>query len=505
MISFLVRLFFHLFDRWTPNEPILRWGRGATLTISQTYEGSVSFGATGSGKTSSSIWAQTVAMMRAGYGIVFLTTKGTSPSDTDLCLSMAREAGRIDSVVKIGPSHGLGFNILRYEMQTALELGSGDLATNVASIFTAAADLAAPTRNAKSGEHIWTQAVESLVRHAVTLLFHATDDLRLDDIVGVVKSAPQTLAQLNDPAWCRESICFQFCELLSLSSRPNIKLARDYFLGEFPTFPPDTKNSVLFTFSAGCSDLLQREPLKGMFFAATDYTPDILLDGGIILCDCPVLQFREVGRIANGLIRASAHRALERRVSHTVKRPVAIIWDEAQKSLLRSDVSFQETARSSLCAVVTATQHLPALQDVVGLDLAKNFLGNLRTTIFFQNNEKITGDYMQGLCGRKDAVKKTVTKNSDGKTSTSSAPDKEDALPYEATHNLKTGGEANGYKVTGFLITGSKKLANGEPYKKILFDQKSMRASWWPFSNRVQVIARQRPCPDFTYLNRKGP
>jgi hypothetical protein len=241
-----------------------------------------------------------------------------------------------------------------------------------------------------------------------------------------------------------------------------------------------------------------------LFFAATDYTPDILLDGAIVLCDCPVLQYREVGQIANGLMRLSVQRTIERRAKHPGTRPVAIIWDEAQKTLLRSDVAFQETARSACCATVAATQHLPALRDAVGPDLAMGFMGHLRTKLFFQNNEPETGDYMRRLCGQKQVKKPTDTRGENGKSSASETPVWEDALPTQATHNLRTGAKANRFKVTGFLVVGSKRQSGGEPYKKILIHQKRLGRSWWPFSNRVQIVARRRPCPDFRYLRRAG-
>lgn len=505
MNNALTRLLFHAADKWEADEPLVAWGHGAKWTIGLSYEGSTHFGASGSGKTSGGVRAQTVAMMRAGYGILFLTTKSTPPADAELCWAMAREAGRENSVVPVGPKHGLGFNLLRHEMLAAQEDGQlGDMAGNVAALFSAAAELALPTRGTKGGEHIWRQAVESLVRHAVTVVFHATDDLRLDDIVAVVKSAPQSMAQLKDAAWCRESVCLQMLERVAAHGERNVRLARDYFLTEFPTYPPDTKNSVLFTFSAGCADLFQREPLHSLFFAGTDYTPDILLDGAILLCDCPVLQYREVGQIANGLLRLSVQRTLERRAKHPSLRPVAIVWDEAQKTLLRSDVVFQETARSACCATVAATQHLPALRDAVGPDLAMGFLGHLRTKIFFQNNEPETGDLMRRLCGQKEVKKPTHSRGADGKSSTSESLVWEDALPSHASHNLRTGGKEYGFKVTGFLVVGSKQQGGGEPYQKVLIHQKRLGRSWWPFSKRARVVARQRPCPDFRYLRRVG-
>jgi type IV secretory pathway TraG/TraD family ATPase VirD4 len=445
--------------------------------------------------------------MQAGYGVLGLTTKGTSPSDVELLCGMAREADRDNSVVMVGPSHGLGFNLLRYEMTASHRANAtGDLASNVAALFSAAAELALPRRDGKHGEQIWRQAVESLVRHSVTIVFGATGDLRLDEIVEVVRSAPQSAAQLKDASWRRESLCIQLLDR-AIQRKPtnrNLGLARDYFLSEFPSYPPDTKNSVLFTFGAGCADLFLRDPLHSMFFGATDYTPEILLEGAILVVDCPVLEYREVGKVANGLLRICTQRVLERRACHPSKRPVAIIWDEAQKTLLPSDVAFQDTARSAMCATVAAVQHIPAIRDAVGPELAATFLGNLRSKVFFQSNEPETGDYMRRLCGSKEVKQATQNYGSGGQKGSSETPVTKDALPAHATHNLKTGGEDNRHKVTGFLIVGSKRMRHGEPYQKIAINQKQIGRSWWLFSRRLQVAARARPAPDFRYLRAQG-
>jgi hypothetical protein len=131
-----------------------------------------------------------------------------------------------------------------------------------------------------------------------------------------------------------------------------------------------------------------------------------------------------------------------------------------------------------------------------------NFLGNLRTKLFFQNNEPETGDYMRRLGGKVQVTRHSKSRGPDGKTSTGETPVEEDVLPAHAAHNLRTGGKADRFKVTGFLIVGSKRQSDGDPYQKILIHQKRLGRSWWPFSKRVQIVARMRPCPDFRYLRR---
>jgi hypothetical protein len=505
MNAHLKKLLFSSPYQWSSDEPLVRWGRGGPdWTIGLSFEGTMHTGASGSGKTSGGMRAQTVAAAVAGYGILCLTTKGTPPSDVDLFVQIAKESGREHSLVFVGPGHQLGFNILRAEMSAAGSRGTrGDLSANVAALVSAALELVSPRRSGHGAETIWKQSVESAVRHAVTLVYSATGDVRLDDIVEVVKEAPQSINQSKDPTWLRESSCARFLDQ-AMQRRPadrNVALARSYFLEEFPLYPPETRNSVLFTFSAGCTDLFQREPLYSMFFAATDYTPAILLDGAIIVVDCPVLEFREVGQLANGILRICTQRMLDRRGTHAGERPVLIAWDECQKTLLPSDVSWQETARSARCAVVAATQHIPSVRDVVGQDLTASFFGNLRTKLFFQNSEPETCDYARRLCGQKEVPRESKNRGADGRSNVTVTPVMEDVLPAHALHDLRTGGKPHWYRVTGFLVVGSKKLWRGEPFRKILIHQRKLWG-WW-FSRRARVVARRRPAPDFRYLRKE--
>jgi hypothetical protein len=506
MRDLLPRFLYRRPDEWSAGESLVRWTRGGpNWTVGLSFEGSLLLGASGSGKSSGPIGIQTMAMMEAGYGLLALTTKGTHPSDTEVLLKMAKMTGRENSVVLVGAEDPLGFNILRAEMSGSHNQGGQtDMASNVAALFVAATELAMPTRNAASGEHIWKQAVESILRHAVTVVFAATADLSLDDLVGVAKSAPQSPSQAKDALWHRESLCFQMLERAKLRSPDdrNLRLAENYFLSEFPGFPPETRNSVLFTLGAGCADVFQRDPLYSIFFSRTDYTPEVVLDGAILILNLPVLENREVGRIAAGLLRICTQRALEQRKITSGQRPVGILWDESQKTLLRSDVGFQETARATRCATLAATQHLPALKDAVGNDLAMSFIGNMRTKLFCQSNDPETGEYMKKLCGQREVKRPTYSKGSDGRTNTSETSLMQDALPLEATHNLKTGGAANRFRVTAYLVVGSKRLLGGKPFRRVLIHQ---RKFWgWLLSGRARIVARRRPAPDFRYLRRGG-
>jgi hypothetical protein len=424
------------------------------------------------------------------------------PPDVEWFSHLAEMAGRSHSVVFIGPGHGLGCNVLRLEMEAAASTGGvGDLAANVASLISTVVRIGGGEDS--SFQSIWPAAGEDSIRHASTAVYLARGDLLLDEICEVMSSAPQSITQVSDPVWQRESTC---AKILALAAKRdpgnrNLFLAHDYWLRQFPTFPPDTRNSILFTVNAGGLNLLRRDPLYSMFFNRTDYSPGILRDGAIIICDCPVLQYKETGRLANCLFRLMVQRWLGRKGRTETARPAGIIYDESQKTLSPEDIDFQETARATRTATVAATLSLPTLIDKVGEDRALSFLNYLRTQTFFQSADETTGQYMASRCGKIVETKETVTRGHDGKKSVTKSEEEIDALPAYAANNLKTGDKANGFIVEGFVTNGGKTLLGGLPYVKARFDQKRFR-TWWP--GRVSVVARRRPAPDFRYLRRKG-
>jgi type IV secretory pathway TraG/TraD family ATPase VirD4 len=497
----IIRLLFHDPEVWSPRERLLVWGRGGPAwTIRLSCEGSVHMGSSGSGKTSGPVRAQFLACARAGYGILALTTKETPPSDVDFFLGLAREAGRENSVVLFGPGHPLRYNMLRDEMRAA---GNGtEMISNVVSTITLAAELQTQTagQKANTADPVWRLSMEALLRNAGVLVFVVTGDLRFEDLAAVARTAPQSDGQLNDAAWRRGSKCIHFIEQAQ-KLRPNdrhVAIAVEYFMQEFPNYPAETKNCVLFSFTAGCGDLFRREPLHRLFFSGTDFTPEILLDGAIVIVDCPINKWGDVGRYVNGLMRIQTQRMLDRRARNRSQRPVAIFWDEMQKTMIPYDSVFQQTARSAKCAVVAATQDISGLRSVVGRDQAASALSNLRTKVFSQINDPDTCAYATALCAKETKERRGEHHGADGKVGITKSPELVDKLPSDALHDLRTGGEENGYRVEGILIVGSKKLPGGKPFKKTVIHQKKLFG--WLLNRRVRVVAQKRPVPDFRCL-----
>jgi TraM recognition site of TraD and TraG len=488
---------------WKSTEPLLRWNGWTSWTIGHSFEHAFAFGRTGSGKSSTVIEFASKAALLAGYGCLFQTTK---KSDTETYLKWIREAGRSDSLVMIDAKRGLGCNLLKQELDCGVA-GAGaineDATENIVRLFKFISSLCGGSDQRRGAESIWDEAAKQLLRNALNVVYAATETVEFDDLRQVVQSAPANRQEIDSAGWWRDSRCGQLLALAQ-KNKPGsraVELARQYFLEEFPRLAPETRTSVTFNFSATWADLLARDPLRSLFFSKADYPMDIVLKGAVLVVDFPVDDKSEIGRLANGLARWAVQRAILRRNKKENDRPVAIVWDECQKTLTLSDVDFQATAREPRCMVLAATQSIGGLNASVGQDLGSTFLNNFNTKLFYQNQDPAINQYMADCIG-KIQIKKKVGYNRDskGKRNDEYKIVEEYAFPPQAAQNLKTGGEEHNRKVTAILTRGGQKFG-GKPGVKARFNQGEWR---WGWMNMIMctsaACAKQRPAPDFRHL-----
>ena len=482
---------------WSSRQALLRWNGRRAFTAGHSLEHVVAMGASGSGKTSACIKSMALGMLHAGYGVLFLSAKGSDPEDF---LAWARMTGREKSVVRFGPGQRLGFNLLEYE------LGRGgpteDRTMNVAGILAAVGEITARSLHDRQGEKIWQDAAEGLLNHALNVVLLAEGKVKLDDVVAVVTSAPATMLEAGDAGWRRSSVCYQrlvAAEERCGSSR-SLGLAREYFLQRWARFPVETKNSVFFTFSA-MMDLLQRDPLHRLFFCQTDFTPDILKAGAVVLVEAPTLAEGAQGKVINGLMRLAVERMVQQHPAQNGERPVAIIWDEFQTSVTRADSAFAAVARSHGCALVLATQNLPAVQEAIGHDAARALLANCRTKLFFANDDPETNQYMADLVGKWPVKKKSITRDNRGRASRTRHEQEEYAVPPRQALTLKTGGQEFGRQITAILVQSGRRLSGDKPAMSVRFNQgHPMFGVLSPLVGTTGVLAERRPAPDFRWI-----
>jgi type IV secretory pathway TraG/TraD family ATPase VirD4 len=484
--------------QWPSRLPLLRWNGWRPFTVGHSLEHVLELGATGSGKTSSCLKTLSLGMLHAGYGVLFLTAKAEDASDY---LQWAKAAGREKSVVHFGPGHRLGFNLLEYELARGENPESRTM--NIPGIFAAAGEIMARNKNAGGGDGlVWVKAAEQLLRHAVNVVVLATGKVELDAVVKVVLTAPRTPEQAADPSWQRESACYQrLAEAIKARGHNRaLELASQYFLQQWATYPNDTKYSTLFTCNQ-ITDLFQSDPLHRLFFSQTDFTPEILTEGAVLIVDAPALGLGDQGKVINGLMRLAVERMVHGRTVTNRKRPVAIIWDEFQTSVTDADSAFVAVARSPRCAVVQATQNVNAVDGRMGKNEARALFGNCRTKVFFANDDPDTNEYMADVIGKWPTEKKTKTQASKSGSSTAKHQEDEYAVPPREALKLESGGDEYGLRVTGILAHGGRKLTKSQPWLKVRFNQAAPVWHWWNLLTRnTGAIGWRRPAPDFRWL-----
>jgi hypothetical protein len=489
----------HNFPQWSADVPLLRWNVRRPFTIGHSLEHVLEFGATGSGKTSACLKSMALAMMHAGYGVLFLSAKATDPADY---YEWAKLAGREKSVVHFGPKHRLGFNLLEYELARKGEFAEHTM--NVSTIFASVGEILA--RNNKPGGDgaSWELAAEQLLRHALNVVLLASGKADLDNVMRVILSTPKTGNDVKSREWLRDSFCHQQLDAAEKrhGGRRALMLARQFLMEQWAIFPEDTKNSAFFTFSR-MADLFQNDPLHRMFFSKTDFTPEILLDGAVLIVDEPALAGGDLGSVINGLMRLAVQRMIKQRKCSGNERPVAIIWDEFQTSVTHEDSKFAAVARSHRCGLVMATQNVRTVNAVMGSeDKAMTLFGNCRTKLFFANDDPATNLYMAEVVGKWPVKKESRTTDHQGHSSKQvNPPQDEYAVPPRTALVLKSGGKDFGKKVTGIMTHTGYELTKGQPWMKVKFNQGAPIWHWWNLLTRnTGAIGWRRPAPDFRWL-----
>jgi len=486
---------------WPAKAALLRWNGHHKFTVGHSLEHVLILGATGCGKTSAAIKGLSLGMLNAGYGVLFLTAKA---EDADEYFALAKKAGRGDSVVRFGPSHRLGCNLLEYELREKGIFLDIEQSMNAPGVFADVGHIKAGNRDAGDGNaNFWVEAAEMILRYSVNVVVMATGKVELNKVVEVALSAPPTLERAADPAWRRGSACF---EALALAERRHgrddtVMMAKQFFLQKWPGYPADSRGSAQFTCDV-ITDLCQSQPLRRLFFSKSDFTPDILVDGAVLIVDAPALQRGVQGKVINGMMRLAVERMVQKRTD-TMKRPVAIIWDEFQTGVTAADTDFAAVARSPRCALVMATQNVNAVEGKLDPKGARSLFGNCRTKLFFANGDVETNQFMADVVGKWETEKETKTRAESGELSKSTHTEAEYAVAPREAMTLESGGEDFNRRVTGIMVHTGYKLTKGQPWMRVSFKQSRPIWRWWnPWNllERAGAVRRRYPAPDFRHL-----
>lgn len=440
------------------------------FTLENACQGTQIFGATGSGKTTGSGKALALALLRARFqggqrfGGLVLTAK---PDDLAQWVAYCRAVPMSDAEIRerlvvveppglphpmsirpraMGPngretSEPLelptcrSINFLDYEFQASRGTRkSGGLTHDIVSLFVSCMS---PSGAAVShADPYWDDALRELLTHAVDLAALGTRAVGiqagnpdaeprvvLDDLVEVIRTAPQSKAEATSTAWRNPatSLCWRFLaatnEHLAKSGRllaegeegrlQDLAKTIHYWMNAFPSLNDRTRSVVVSSFTAKATGLLRyplRELLCGEQVSGVSASPEVTHQGKLVILNLPVKLYGEVGRFAQTIWKTIWQRATERRISlldisGQSQNPVFLWADESQYFVTREDATFQQTARSARAATVYLTQSISNYYAALGGESSRpaidSLLGNLQTKIFHANGDPVTNDWAE--------------------------------------------------------------------------------------------------------------
>lgn len=372
-------------------------------TLRQACEGTLIFGATGSGKTSGSGQAVAKAFLRAGFGGLVLCAK---PEEADTWRDYARQTGRENSLIVFDGTGQRRFNFLSYEARSSERL----VTHNLVALFMRVIEATKGRQGGGDGDSgFWRDSVSRLLSNAFALLDAAYGRVTLAGLTELIATTAQTPAEVDTAAWREKSACLAALKKAHEAPAralplPDYRAISDYFLREVPRMNDRTRGDVVATLTSLINPFLTGY-LRELFCTTTNVVPEMTHEGAILVIDLSIKEHAEAGILAQHIFKYLWQRATERRAkAGDATRPVFLWADECQFFVSEYDNEFQSTARSARACTVYLTQNLPALYTRIGGRNPEHatgaLLGNFQTAIFHQNTNDATNRWAAEMIGQ---------------------------------------------------------------------------------------------------------
>lgn len=459
-------------------------------------------GNTGSGKTSSS--GATIAMngLKMGYGFLVFCVKET---EAQRFVQYAKNAGREKDIVHVRPGSKHYFDFLRYESQP--RYNGKSITSNIVACLKAvlSADMESKGR---TNEEYWSNALDELLTNTVDLCLLAFNSVTVDLLYEIVTCAPKSNSAPLDAEFDRmfmeimekakvnvDTEVFQYIDSLPNTKKELLKSPINFerevksrfasvrtlhqidkfFFHSYRSLSSKTRSIVESSFSGMLFRLLQ-EPLYSLFCKETNFQPEDVYDGKIIILDIPVLTYQKAGLDCQRLFKFIAQTAFKRRPAES-ERPVIIWCDEAHILLMEEDTSFLSICREKRVANVMITQNISNFYYGLGSDRSdhkvKSLLSLLSIKIFHCNDHMETNEWASRLIGEAFTEDYSYSDNLSEKFSSSRTQSfkKERMVAPEAFLHLKTGGSTNQGYAEAYVILQGSPFHDGLHHRKVAFKQ----------------------------------
>ena len=472
-------------------------GDGDAFTLGDALTGTIILGGTGSGKTSGPAKSLAHSFLSNGFGGLILTAK---PDERPQWEKWIADCGRQKDLVIVNTEGDARFNFMDWEASRAGK-GAG-YAINIVALLDEIAEAIAGSGKSDGGGNskFWEDCLHTLNSNLVDLPLLAGLQVSLPLLRDIASSAAQSVEQVNDPDWQKESLCARIlkeADEITKNGDPEARAdfleVKTYWTKDFPALAEETRSSIMLNFAVLIRPLVTR-PLRKIFSSDTNITPEATFDGKIIIVDLPVAEYKLAGRICNLIWKHCLQSAVLRRVQpadrQSFLRPVLLYADECQNFIVKGDTEFQAVARSAGGVTCYITQNRETLRRVLkNNDAVDSLLANLQTKFFCQNTggtnlwaSEILGQHYVNISstnvghsrqGQQLLAPNQVPNQSSGVTR---SQDKRFFVEPAAFTILKKGGPQFNYQVEVICYKAGHLFGNGGgerlPYKLLTFNQR---------------------------------
>lgn len=357
-------------ERWPLEMELLKFSPLDPLTLGDAVLSILILGGKGSGKTSGSMRAFRMPMLREGFGFLVLCCK---PESADEFEELARECGRGHDVRRFRVDNGSAFNAIEYVGK--LDCARMGVSEALSTLLCTLHEKISGKLLQSSEDNIWVLANRSLTKKVVFAQIQAFGRFDVGVTLRMIQSLPASFAQLDEPEQLESLRVLSEAEKnASPELERELGIVTRYFRDEVVNYSSRTRSSVQFT-ATSFFDCLLSSPLYELFFgsAETTLSPDDVLGGRIVIIDVPVEAYPPpIGDISAKIWKLLTQQAILRR-NATFEgdtdelRPVCIDCDEAAAFISpEEDGPFLSTSRSSRGLMLMATQSLPSMFRAVG-------------------------------------------------------------------------------------------------------------------------------------------
>ncbi len=474
------------------------------FTMEDLVRGVLCIGSTGSSKTTSSGYKIASGCLKYGAGMLVLCVKD---SEAKRFLNYCNETGRGMDVVHVKPYSQYRFDFLQYEGQPRYD--GKTITSNIVNVLKAIIN-ADKELQGRSNEAYWDNALDELLTNTVDLCLLSEGSVTVEMMYQIVSTAPKANEEPLSEAFDRQFISlmqaarlnvdsevFNYVDHLSPAEKERIKdpvifdrqikrrfekvrmLNRidNFFFHSYRFLNPKTRGIVESSFSGLLFRLLQ-EPIFSLFCSGeTNFTPEDVFQGKIIILDIPVLTYGKAGQDAQRLFKFIFELAMLRRDLDENNRPVVVWQDEGHLTLLEQDSNFLSTCREKRIANVMITQNISNFYQNMGGPNSEHRVSSLISLLsskfFHANDHSQTNEMASKLIGDAYTVDYSYSDTVTGEFSNSRSQSykREAMVPPEAFLDLKSGGIAHNGLAEAYVVFQGKSFHDGFHHRKVTFKQ----------------------------------